>query len=267
MEEGAEVSHSCSERERERWQRGREREGERSADGASHVSSGSGTESGRLMEEQQAHEEVRLAQSAGGQSEDASTPAHQTAPTYGSDSSTPLVDTPASPGPGDHGSAGEDGDGDAQKEPGGEDRLTDDGSLLARPDLTVPLGVDPLMEEGCGPRSDAEQAGAGPVTIRPGDDQGDGPDTGQVSAAGEDSDLLQAEGLEVGEGEEGEEKEDIPEEDFEDEFGDETVVVAGMAVASLDEMAKRIKVEQVRASFLFLRLSASGPCVCKNNNE
>ncbi|XP_061105852.1 consortin [Conger conger] len=212
----------------------RTRTGEDAADGTLLPCSAHGAESGRLMEERQASEELHPALSA----EDVPTPDHQRAPLCNSDSSAPLLDAPASPVPTGHDSAS----GDGKKEPGGEDQPTDV-SLSAGPDLTVPLGVDPETEECCGSQSDTELTGVEEVTPETGDEKGESEDTGQVSPAGEDPDLLHTEGLEVLEGEE--EEEDIPEEDFEDdEFGDETVVVPGVAVASLDEMAKRIKVEQ-----------------------
>ncbi|XP_064188191.1 consortin isoform X2 [Anguilla rostrata] len=225
----------------------RTRTGEETADGTLlPCSARSGTESGRLMEEQQATEEVRPAQGTEGQSEDASTPDHQRAPLCNSDSSPPLVDAPTSPVPGSVDCGGEGGDGDAKKVPGGEEQLTDSSSL-ARLGPTVPLletpslGVEPEMEEGCGSQAGAEWVGVEPVTTGTGDRQGDSP-------TGVDSDLLRAQELELREGEDEEvEKEDVPEDDFEadeDEFGDETLAVSGMGAASLDELAKRIKVEQ-----------------------
>ncbi|KAJ8341848.1 hypothetical protein SKAU_G00341390 [Synaphobranchus kaupii] len=79
--------------------------GEETADGTPlPCSAHSSTESGRLMEEQQATEEVYRAEDAADQSRDASTPDHQMAPLCNSDSPPSLVDTPTSPAPGNHGS-------------------------------------------------------------------------------------------------------------------------------------------------------------------
>ncbi|KAG9329507.1 hypothetical protein JZ751_004435 [Albula glossodonta] len=198
-------------------------------------------ETERLMEEQQAVGEVDLAQGVVSEEKAASTPGHQGAPLCNSDSSHPLVDTPTSPvhADCDSGDSRREGDRDADTEPPCQPGLED----VCR--VTPTEGSS--LEEGGDWRADADQKGVGSVCTETGDSVGP---VDEEPPTGEDTDQPSKEGLEVGEGmEEG--NGDVPAEECEIErvgSGVEAVELEGMAESSLDDLAKRIKVEEVRES-------------------
>ncbi|KAG9336096.1 hypothetical protein JZ751_002443 [Albula glossodonta] len=195
-------------------------------------------ETERLMEEQQAVGEVDLAQGVVSEEKAASTPGHQGAPLCNSDSSHPLVDTPTSPvhADCDSGDSRREGDRDADTEPPCQPGLED----VCR--VTPTEGSS--LEEGGDWRADADQKGVGSVCTETGDSVGP---VDEEPPTGEDTDQPSKEGLEVGEGmEEG--NGDVPAEECEIErvgSGVEAVELEGMAESSLDDLAKRIKVEEI----------------------
>ncbi|KAI1895857.1 hypothetical protein AGOR_G00111080 [Albula goreensis] len=117
--------------------------------------------------------------------------------------------------------------------------------LWTRPLHLYMLTVTPeTLDEGGDWRADADQKGVGPVCTETGDSAGH---MDEEPPTGEDTDQPSKEGLEVGEGTE-EGTGDVPAEECEIErvgSGVEAVELEGMAESSLDDLAKRIKVEEI----------------------
>ncbi|KAJ8290592.1 hypothetical protein GJAV_G00014970 [Gymnothorax javanicus] len=188
----------------------------------------SSIEPGWLMEGQQSSEEVQPARCAEGQSWD----------TCNLDPQRRLQWSPSKDVHALTVSAGccsidsvDVGSGDAKGEPCGKEEPTE--ASLAKVDSFIPLRA--------GSHINPERLGERSVTTETNDEKEDRADSDQDLNTGVEWEVFPTKGLELREGVE----EDFLEEDFEDsEFGDETFAATGMEAASLDELAKRIKVEQ-----------------------